>query len=296
MKKLHLTLRLIRVYQWIKNAFVLIPLFFSFDFTGEKVLNSVIAFILFCFLSSGVYVINDLKDKHLDRLHPVKKHRPIASGEVSEFYAKSLAVAFSTTSLFFSFLVEYQLFIILIAYFILNILYSYYIKHVAIFDVLAISFSFLLRLIAGSVVTDVSLSMWIIVMTFLLAMFISFAKRREDVLLQEKGLNTRESAKMYNAEFLNATMIMLASVIVVTYILYTVSDYAIRTYKTDKLYITSIFVILGIIRYMQITMVENRSGDPTALVLRDRFLRTVVITWFISFIFIARMEKWIEWL
>jgi 4-hydroxybenzoate polyprenyltransferase len=170
----------------------------------------------------------------------------------------------------------------------MNILYSLKLKHISIIDIFIIATGFVLRLFAGSVVTDIKLSMWIVIMTFLLAIFLALAKRRDDIILSSQGKDTRKNIDGYNLEFVNASMVLMAGVVVVSYILYTVSDNVIHRLGTDHLYLTSFFVILGILRYMQITFVEEDSGSPTAIVLKDKFMQFTIILWLLSFIVIIR--------
>ncbi|WP_229860156.1 UbiA prenyltransferase family protein [Candidatus Sulfurimonas baltica] len=281
---------LFRVHQYIKNLFIFMPLLFSFSyFNAENNLNTFIAFVLFSILASSIYIFNDLMDVDEDRAHPIKKNRPLASEKVSEKTAKLLILLLSVFSLSISFIFYTQLFVVLLIYFILNILYSTKLKHIAILDIFIIATGFVLRLFAGSAVTGIELSMWIIIMTFLLAIFLALAKRRDDVLLSLLGQETRKNIDGYNLEFVNAAMVLMAGVVVVSYIQYTISPEVIQRLDTNYLYITSFFVILGVLRYMQITFVEQDSGSPTKVVIRDRFLKLTIVFWLISFIGITKL-------
>jgi 4-hydroxybenzoate polyprenyltransferase len=228
-------------------------------------------------------------DINEDRAHPTKKYRPIASGAVSTKRAKSLILVLSLTSLSLSLILSFKLFIVLLIYFILNILYSIKLKHIAILDIFIIATGFVLRLFAGSVVTDINLSMWIILMTFLLAIFLALAKRRDDVLLSLEGQETRKNIDGYNLEFVNAAMVLMAGVVVVSYIQYTISPEVIERIGTEYLYLTSFFVVLGILRYMQITFVEQDSGSPSKIVIRDTFLKVTILFWLISFLVVTKL-------
>jgi 4-hydroxybenzoate polyprenyltransferase len=228
-------------------------------------------------------------DINEDRAHPTKKYRPIASGAVSTKRAKSLILVLSLTSLSLSLVLSFKLFIVLLIYFILNISYSTKLKHIAILDIFIIATGFVLRLFAGSVVTDINLSMWIILMTFLLAIFLALAKRRDDVLLSLEGQETRKNIDGYNLEFVNAAMVLMAGVVVVSYIQYTISPEVIERIGTEYLYLTSFFVVLGILRYMQITFVEQDSGSPSKIVIRDTFLKVTILFWLISFLVVTKL-------
>jgi 4-hydroxybenzoate polyprenyltransferase len=282
-------INLLRVHQYIKNLFIFAPLLFSFHITYENIINSLIAFILFSLLASSIYVLNDYMDINEDKKHPKKKNRPLASGEITKNMAKMLIILLSVVSLASSFFINKRLFVVLLIYFILNIAYSLKLKHITIIDIFIIATGFVLRLFAGSSVIQTSLSMWIIIMTFLLALFLAIAKRRDDVLLFAQGKETRKNIDGYNIEFVNATMVFMSGVIVVSYILYTVSEDVIKRLGTNYLYLTSFFVILGIMRYMQITFVEENSGSPTKIVLKDKFLQITILFWLLSFYIVVNI-------
>lgn len=281
--------KLFRVHQYIKNLFIFAPMFFAFDFTIDNLIKSVIAFTLFSLLASSVYIFNDLMDVNEDRQHPTKRFRPLASGQISERTAKTVMYVLAFCSLSASLLLSVRVFLTLLMYLILNISYSVKLKHIPIIDIFIIAIGFVLRLFVGAYAIEKELSMWIIIMTFLLALFLALAKRRDDVLLSLQGKQTRKNIYGYNFEFINASMVLMAGVIIVSYILYTVSPAVIAKMKTDKLYLTSLFVILGILRYMQITFVEQNSGSPTKIVLRDRFLQLTILFWLLSFVVIVKL-------
>lgn len=283
-------IKLMRPHQYVKNIFIFAPLFFSFHFEDtNQIIITFIIFILFSLLASGVYVFNDLMDIKEDRAHPTKKNRPLASGNISVSKAKFLFLFLTSISLVGSFFISLNLFYVLAAYFILNISYSIKLKHISIVDIFMIATGFVLRLFAGSVATDIALSMWIIIITFLLAIFLALAKRRDDVLLSMTGAKTRKNIDGYNLEFVNATMSIMSGVVVVSYILYTVSSEVIARVHTEYLFLTSFFVLLGIFRYMQITFVEQKSGSPSKIILTDIFLQITLILWVISFVLIVKM-------
>ncbi|MDY0124156.1 decaprenyl-phosphate phosphoribosyltransferase [Sulfurimonas sp.] len=283
-------IKLFRIHQYIKNLFIFLPLLFSFSFSdSQDNLNVLVAFLLFSLLASSIYIFNDLLDINEDRAHPTKRNRPLASGSVSKSTAISLMLILSTTSLGISLLFNTELFTVLLIYFLLNIAYTLKLKHIAILDIFIIASGFVLRLFAGSSVTEIPLSMWIILMTFLLALFLALAKRRDDVLLSLEGQETRKNIDGYNLEFVNASMVLMAGVVIVSYLMYTISPEVEGRLGTEHLYLTSFFVILGIFRYMQITFVEEDSGSPTKVVIRDKFLKLTILFWLISFIAIAKL-------
>jgi 4-hydroxybenzoate polyprenyltransferase len=176
---------------------------------------------------------------------------------------------------------------ILLGYLIINIAYSFYLKHVAILDVVIIAFAFVLRLFVGSAVTDIPPSMWIVVMTFLLALFMALAKRRDDVLIFfDTGKKMRKVIDGYNLQFLNTTMAVMASVVIVAYIIYTTSPEVVARVHSEHLYLTALFVILCVMRYLQVIFVLKDSGSPTKIALKDRFMQITLIGWGLTFAWI----------
>lgn len=281
-------LKLLRVHQYFKNLFVFSPLFFVGGFTNiDLLLKAFVGFIVFSMASSGVYILNDIKDIEEDKHHPVKSKRPIASGQIKVKTAVVILIILLVLSLIISYLINLDLFILLIGYVILNILYSFKLKHISIIDITIIAIGFLIRVVAGAIITDVKLTIWIILVTFLLALFLALAKRRDDVLLySSSGKKTRLNIDGYNLEFINSSMTIMASVTVVSYIFYTISPEAQEKFHSNCLFITALFVIVGIMRYLQITLVENKSGSPTEVLLKDKFLQVTILAWILTFIFI----------
>jgi len=279
---------LARPHQYTKNLFIFLPAFFAFKM-GEVdlMLNAFVAFAAFCLTSSAVYVLNDWKDREEDRNHPKKRFRPIASGEIGSGAAFLIMTIFLTGGISLSLIFLSNVFFLLIIYFSLNVAYSFKLKHIPIIDISVISTGFVLRLFVGSQATDVELSHWIIVMTFLLALFLSLAKRRDDVII---FLNTDQKLRRvidgYNLKFLDSAMVMTASIVVLAYILWSITPEVASNLLTENTFLTSIFVVLGILRYMQIVFVENRSGDPSIILLKDFFLQLVLLGWLFSFILI----------
>ena len=287
-KNLFLSLvRLIRPHQYVKNLFIFAPLFFSGALLDLNIaIQGGYVFILFSLLASSVYIFNDIMDVDQDRAHPSKKNRPIASGQVSVLLSVCVMLVFLLLAFLLAFFISANLLYIATLYILINILYSFKLKHYPIIDVSIIALGFVLRVFAGSTLLESSPSIWIVLMTYLLALFLAFAKRRDDVLLSNNGLHVRKSIDGYNLDFVNAAMIIVASVTIVSYILYTISDSVQIRLDSEYLYLTVFFVITGILRYLQITFVENNSGSPTKVVLRDRFLKINTIAWILSFGFI----------
>ncbi len=284
MLKLKACIQIARPHQYLKNAFIWLPLFFGYKLhDSQAVLQTLCAFFVFCLAASAIYVLNDLKDIAEDRQHPVKKFRPLASGTLTKREATAFFVVLLCFSFSFSFILLHKKFLILMGtYIVLNIAYSMILKHLTIIDIVCVATGFVLRIFAGGIAADVHISHWIVIMTFLMAIFLALAKRRDDLILAENGYNTRKCLDGYSLEFVSSGIIVMASVIIVSYILYTVSPEIVEKHGTTQLYLTSLWVILGVLRYMQITFVEQRSGSPTLILLRDYFLQAVIILWILS--------------
>ena len=285
------TLLLIRPQQWIKNGFVLIPMFF-----GGRLLNvddaiaSVVTFFAFSCAASAIYCFNDIVDVDADRRHPVKCGRPIASGAVSVPTAYALMAVLALLSALLLFFLPQragETAGIVAFYFLLNMAYCLWLKRHAIIDVCTVAFGFVLRILAGGMACDVAVSNWLVLMTFLLALFLSFAKRRDDVLrMNETGEPPRRNTIRYNLTFVNQAITVTGTVTLVCYIMYTVSPEVVSRFHAPYLYLTSIFVLAGLLRYMQLTVVDEVSGDPTKILLRDRFTQAIVVAWIMAFLLI----------
>ncbi len=281
---------LIRPHQWMKNLFVVLPLFFSHRLTDVVALEAVlIAVAMYCFVSGSIYAVNDICDKDADSQHPLKCKRPIASGAISveAGYAVSLLMLLGAVGLSFLYTSEIRMWALLNigAYFLLNIAYCFWLKNKALIDVFIVSIGFVLRVVLGGIVAGVWVSHWIILLTFLLALFLSLAKRRDDVLIYEQtGQKMRLNIARYNLEFINMAITLVSVIVVVCYIMYTVSPQVIERMGTPYLYLTTIWVLAGILRYLQSTVVDNNSGNPTQILMYDRFIQVCVVGWVLSFI------------
>ncbi|MCD6116157.1 UbiA prenyltransferase family protein [bacterium] len=279
---------LLRVKHYIKNLFIFLPLFFAAKITHQiSFIYSIVAFAAFSLAASSIYILNDYLDIEEDRRHPTKRYRPLALGSVKTAHAFVLMVLLFCVGSVVMAALSWNACIILWVYVIMNIAYSLYIKKIAIMDVTIIAIGFVLRLFVGSAVTGIMLSKWIVVLTFLLALFIALAKRRDDLLiLNDTGQSMRKANDGYNLEFINATMIIMASVVIVAYTLYTTSTEVIERFGSNHLYLTALFVVLGIMRYMQITFVFKDSGSPTKVLFKDRFMQITLVIWIATFIWI----------
>jgi prenyltransferase, ubiA family len=284
-------IRLIRPHQWVKNLVVLLPVFFGGALLHiESVYAGLVTALCFSFAASSIYCLNDIVDVDDDRRHPVKCHRPLASGAISITQGYTLMFLMFILSMLSTFLLchnQLETASVILFYWILNIAYCLKLKQYAIIDVCVVSFGFVLRILAGGYATSIHLSKWIVLMTFLLMLFLSFAKRRDDVVrMNETGHAPRQNTIRYNLTFINQAITITASVTLVCYIMYTVSPETIQNFHTDYLYLTSVFVLVGLLRYIQIAVVDKRSGDPTKVMLHDRFMQFVVLAFGLAFLFI----------
>jgi 4-hydroxybenzoate polyprenyltransferase len=280
-------LKLLRPHQYVKNGFIFAPAFFAFRFLDQPLMLGLsVVFLGFCMVASGIYILNDYFDREADRQHPTKRLRPLASGAVPVSHALGMMLMMWTIGAVLIGLVSLPALALTGFYVANNLLYSYRLKHIPILDISIIAVGFVLRLYIGEAAGGgkTPLSMWIVLITFLLALFLALAKRRDDVLLSMDGQKVRKAIDGYNLEFINGAMMIMASVTIVAYISYTISEDVTTRLHTDQLYYTVGFVVLGILRYMQITFVEQKSGSPTKVLLKDLFLQIVVVAWLVTFI------------
>lgn len=278
-------IRLLRIKQWVKNLFLFVPTFFAGNiFNVSELVQLLAGAAAFSLAASGIYIMNDYKDRHVDRLHPRKRLRPIASGEVNEKTALVLMVLLLVGGLLWSFVINVYFFYFLVTYVLLNIGYSLGLKNIAILDLFIVAFGFLLRIYSGGVIVDVPVTDWLAVMILLLSLFLVTAKRRDDLIIRsETGEFVRKASRSYNLEFINSCLTLLAAVIIVAYIMYTVSNEVVERFRSSHLFMTTIFVIAGIMRYLQITFVEQDSGNPTSILYKDKFILVTIAGWILSF-------------
>lgn len=288
-------LQILRPYQWVKNFFVFMPLFFGHQLMNVPLLiNTIAAFFAFSFVASSIYCFNDIIDVEDDRRHVEKCHRPIASGKISVAMGYALIFVMLALSIALSFALPYDVVsttlplpYIIIIYWLMEMAYCIRLKRIAIIDLCILSMGFLLRIAAGGAATGILLSHWLIMMTFLLTLFLGFAKRRDDVLkFQKTKIPPRHNTKRYNLTFVNDATTVTGSVMLVCYIMYTVSPETIANFDNRHIYLTTIFVLLGVLRYMQLAVVDEKSGDPTKVLLRDPFTQVIVLGWAVAFLFI----------
>lgn len=281
---------LMRPSQWVKNIILFFPLFFAQEIgDADRLWNVAILFAGFCLLTGGVYVFNDLMDAGEDRLHPVKRFRPIASREVSPAAALAfMFLLYGASALCFGLTHTDRNLIGLLAggYILLNLAYTLYLKQLPIIDAMVVACGFIIRLEAGAVAGEIVLSHWLIIMTFILSLFLAFAKRLDDLRnFMETGQISRKNITGYTIDYLNVILSFLSSIIAVTYILYTLSP-EVTSRSSEYLYVTIPFVLAGIMRYLQIILVGKSHCNPTDILLQDRTLQLTVAGWCIVFAFL----------
>jgi len=297
-------LKLLRPKDWAKNLFLFIPLFFSGElFNWDVYPQLLLGFIAFSFMASSIYIINDYRDIEDDKKHPVKSKRPLASGAVSKNAAIIICILLIIAGFAIGYFIKEKFLFILGIYFLLNLGYSFGLKNIPILDIVIVAIGFVLRVKGGAVIANIGLSEWLNIMVFLLALFMAIGKRRDDVLLKlSSGTDMRKSIKGYNLEFLNVILALVCSVIIVAYFMYTMSPEVQerianagnpstnQSHGAYRLYYTCLFVLGGIMRYLQIIFVQAASGSPTKILYRDRFIQATIVLWIASFYLIIYMK------
>lgn len=276
-------LKSMRPEQWIKNFAVFAGLIFSGNLLKlEMILKSIWAFIIFSLISGAVYIINDIVDFEADQKHKEKSKRPIASGNLKVIYGLLGSVLLSAIAIISAFIINLNFSLVVLFYFVINILYSIYLKKIVIIDVLTISFDFVLRVLGGVLILSIMPTPWIIICTIFLSLFLALCKRRQEIILlkQEASLH-REILMKYSSPFLDQLINFSSIAIVFTYILFTgISG------KNINLMYTTPFVLYGVMRYLYLVYVENKTFSPTEAIAQDRPLQICVVLWVISVTFV----------
>ena len=282
-------IQLLRPLQWLKNTFVFAPIFFSNNLLKPEFFwPTLVIFASFCLISSAIYCFNDLRDVEADRQHPKKCHRPIASGKVSVRGGYAMMLLAMTGAFVLLPLAKSEntpyLIMILMAYWLMNIGYCIKLKQYAILDVSIIAVGFVMRVLIGGVATDIWISHWLVMMTFLVTLFLAFTKRNDDYRIYEQtGTKPRVSITGYNKTFINEATAIIASVTLVCYIMYTMSPEVIERMGTRYVYLTSGWVLAGLLRYLQNMIVFGLSGSPTKSLVKDHFVQFCIAGWIASF-------------
>lgn len=279
----------LRIKHWIKNFFVFAPFLVGPKFGfNEYLIYSVEGVLLFCLMSSAVYLFNDIVDIKHDREHPKKSLRPIASGDISALAAGTASVVFAISSTAAAFYLDFRFAILLIAYAANNILYSFYLKKKTVLDVMSISIGFVIRVYAGGFIIGIEITKWLVACVFTLSLFLGFGKRRlEFEALKESAARVREVMESYTIQKLNILLGISASITIVTYMLYTMAPETRELQGTDKLIFTTPFVVYGIYRYL-LKVQEGRHSGPVELMLKDKGFLLAGVLWIIAFMLLTR--------
>ncbi len=285
--KLTSYIELIRPLHSIKSLVVFAPLFFNFDFNLDLYILVTFASILFYMMSSSIYIFNDLIDLPRDKLHPIKKHRPIASEKITTQEAKYFLSVLLLSTIAISIIFNFELFFILLIYLIINIFYSLILKEVFLLDMVIIATGFVLRLFAGAVVVDISLSSWIIIITFLLASFLAISKRMDNI----DSINQESSniSKIYTERNIKSIILILSIILVGSYISFTMYSEIITKYNITYLPLNSVLVIIGVLRYLYIIFNTPKNYDPIAIFFGDTLLKLIFIIWIVSFYILSAL-------
>lgn len=290
-------LKLIRVEQWVKNVFVFLPTFFAGYFINADFLaKSIFAFLIFSLTASSIYIINDYLDIEADKKHPEKCKRPLASGEISKSTAKIFFVSLVTSCIGLIFLgqeffnKDFSKFTIIIGgYFIMNIAYTLKLKHIAIIDISIIAWGFVLRVLAGGYATGIPISQWAILLTFVLALVLAIGKRRGELINAQITGKTRKALDGYNIQFADIVLAISCTLAIICYLMFTLSPETQNRFN-EKIFYTTFFVVFAFLRYLQQTLVYNRTESPTKIVYKDRYIQVTMLFWLITFVLLIYLK------
>lgn len=277
-----------RPRQWTKNVLLFAALLFSKHiFDVSYVIKTVLAFVVWCAVSGGIYLINDLADRKKDHLNPRTKHRPIASGALPPRTALSAGLALIVGSVAASFCFNLEFALVMAIYLVLTLSYTFYLRNVVILDILVVAMGFVLRAIAGGVVINVAVSTWLLICTLLLALFLVISKRRYELTrLGAGGEVFRESLKGYSLNFIDQMVAIVTSTTLVAYSLYTISDVTVQKFHSDKLKYTIPFVLYGIFRYLYIVYHQKLGESPEVILVKDKPFLINILLWSIAVVMI----------
>lgn len=264
-------IRALRPVQWVKNVFVLAPIVFAEQLMDGEILHrAALALAAFCLAASTIYLFNDLRDRHDDRKHPLKKNRPIASGALPVPVAIGACVVLGAGAFVLAALFGEKFIALLGAYIAINVMYSGFLKRVVILDVMAVSSGYVIRVMAGATAIGVAVSNWLLLCTTFLALFLIFSKRRHElVLLADKAASHRAVLGHYSEAFLDQMINVVTASTVVAYALYAVDDHTVERFGTDQLIYTIPLVLYGVFRYLYLIYQRPDERNPTEAILKD---------------------------
>jgi 4-hydroxybenzoate polyprenyltransferase len=278
--------RLIRVHQWVKNLFVFVPLLFSQQlFNLFYFLQTLSAFIVFCFASSAIYVINDIVDIEADRAHPIKKNRPLPAGDITVSLAVITASLLLVLVFWSMIYFNYKFILLVVTFVVLNVLYSFWLKNIVLLDVFSIAAGFSIRVLAGAFAIQVPISSWLILTTMFISLFLAVMKRRSELALvsENSGTQIRKVLGQYSLSFVDQMGTIAATGVIVCYALYTVAPRTISVFNTERLIYTTPFVVFGIFRFMYLEYISGKGENTTQTLATDlpmiiNFLLYVIAT------------------
>jgi len=282
----------LRPRQWVKNLFVFGGLVFGQKLFTPAIWAAIAAFLIFCGLSGAVYLLNDVADRRRDRLHPDKRRRPVAAGQVSVAAAVTAAVVLIVVGLAASVWLSPRFALAALAYVALMSAYSAWLKHIVIVDVLVVAIGFVLRAVAGALAVEVAISSWLFICTILLALFLALGKRRHEVLsLEGTAAQHRAILAEYSSALLDQMIAVVTASTVTAYALYTMSPETVAKFHTALLPATLPFVLYGVFRYLYLLYQRQLGGNPSDAVLRDRALLLNTVLWMASVLLIIYGTK-----
>ncbi|HMM80901.1 MAG TPA: decaprenyl-phosphate phosphoribosyltransferase [Pyrinomonadaceae bacterium] len=270
-----------RPHQWTKNLFILAPLLFAGLLTDPVSLGrAVLAFSAFCLLSSSLYIFNDWTDLDEDRAHPEKCKRPLASGQLPVSTALAAAALLAATAFFISYFLGLYFFLVALLYFGLVLAYCLGLKRMIVLDCMIIALGFVLRVVAGAVAIAVTASHWLIVCAFLLALFLAFSKRRQELIALSSDAGSHRSVlDLYTVGYLGQVNVVLVAASIVCYALYAVAPETVEKFHTDALIYGTVFVIYGMLRYLALIEDPKTGGNPSKVLLEDKPLLLTLVIW-----------------
>lgn len=283
--------KLIRISSWPKNFFVFVPAIFAKRiFESETVNSIVIAFFIFSLASSIVYIFNDIIDAPKDAIHPLKKNRPIAKGAITKRNASILLSVFAIIFMVANFKMKYDFIMILWLYIIVNILYTVFLKKIVIVDIFCIASGFMLRVLAGAFIISVIISSWLILTTIFLSLFLAVMKRRVEIASSPNALEQRDVLKDYSISFTDQIGAITASGVILSYALYSVADRTVKSFGTEGLVYTTIFVIFGIFRYMYLVYKKEKGENVIEVIVTDLPMMINLILYVLTAVYIIYLR------
>jgi len=284
-----------RPHQWSKNLFILAPLLFSGRLADTSSLGrSLLAFAAFCLLSSSLYIFNDWIDLEEDRAHPEKSNRPLASGQLPASVALAASAVMALTAFVLSYLLGPFFFVTTLSYFVLIVAYCLGLKRMIVVDCMTIAMGFVLRVVGGSIAISVSASHWLIVCAFLLALFLAFSKRRQELIALSVDAGAHRSVlKFYSVVYLGQVNVVLVAASIVCYALYTVAPETVDRFQTDALIYGTVFVIYGMLRYMALIEDPKNGGNPSKILMQDRPLIFTLLLWSVFNVAVIYYESFV---